>query len=87
MHETQITMCLQIRLQVRRTVCRKNSKPTAQVFSDRDVDAVKDGHVSCESYKEKKAFMHVSSMDRGVQVCTLSVIIFFFPCMSPILSL
>ena len=42
-------------------------KDPKNVFSDRNVDDVKDGHVSCESYSEEKPFEHVSTMDRGVQ--------------------
>jgi hypothetical protein len=55
---------LQIHLQIRRKVARKNS---AVVFSDRDVKDAKDGYVSCESYVDKKKFSHLNLMDRAVQ--------------------
>ena len=56
----------QIRLQIKRSVARRNAGQIS--FKDRDVDDVVDGYVACEPYKDSHVWEHSQVMERAMQV-------------------
>ena len=56
----------QIRLQIKRSVARRNAGQIS--FKDRDVDDVVDGYVACEPYKDSHVWDHSQVMERAMQV-------------------
>ena len=70
----QTPLNCQIRLQIKRTVPRHLTKLN---FSDRNVDDVTDGYVSCDSYKDNREWKHVEKMERGMRAVPILVNFFF----------
>ena len=62
----------QIRLQIKRSVARRNAGQIS--FKDRDVDDVVDGYVACEPYKDSHVWEHSQVMERAMQVINISLI-------------